>query len=669
MNLPSAARTRFALASLLVIAGMEPSALRAADTANADSPDSAPVENWYVVKPVSTQSYTQVVWAGTQFVAVGQSGVSISPDGITWTDLPVKSPPLFGVAANDTLCVAVGADATFLASRDLTNWTPQSAPTAPRRAARTAPADAAATPPSSTATTPYNGVLWSGNEFVALGDLGSVATSPDGMTWTRIFRQSRVFFHRGVWDGTKFVVTSANGLWTSPDGKAWNKTLSLSARTYDIVWNGHLFVAVGDAAASILTSPDGLQWGEPQLKLSLRGAAWTGQQFVVVGENSLILTSPDGSAWTRRPCGVDSDLQSVACHGNVLVAVGANGIIVCNQAPASNSAATALPTDWTNPPVAAATAVATDHWSALNPKSAQSFNRVIWEGTQFVAVGSSGISTSPDGINWTDQHVTSPPLFDAAANDTLCVAVGDKSTFLTSTDLINWAPRNTTRSPRYYGLLWAGNKFVALGDRGNISTSPDGMTWTSRTPTVDAFFHHGIWDGGKFVATSGDGLWLSLDGVSWQKTLNLTARTYDVAWNGHVFVAVGDADAGILTSPDGLQWSKAQVKFNLHGVTWTGRQFIVVGENSVILTSPDGNAWTRSPCDTITNLQSVASHGNMLVAVSDTGIILYNQASASNSASNAPQPGWPNPAPDATAPTTHAAPMAWPKLPDNKNVP
>ncbi len=56
--------------------------------------------------------------------------------------------------------------------------------------------------------------------------------------------------------------------------------------------------------------------------MTFYGATWTGNQFVVVGENGTILTSPDGMAWTSRSVPLVVPLFAVAGDTSMIVAVG-----------------------------------------------------------------------------------------------------------------------------------------------------------------------------------------------------------------------------------------------------------------------------------------------------------------------------------------------------------
>jgi photosystem II stability/assembly factor-like uncharacterized protein len=60
----------------------------------------------------------------------------------------------------------------------------------------------------------------------------------------------------------------------------------------------------------------------------------------------------------------------------------------------------------------------------------------------------------------------------------------------------------------------------------------------------------------------------------------------------------------------------------LPGVTWSGPQFVAVGDSGVILTSPDGKTWTSQTSGTSQILRGVIWSGSQFVAVGDSGVIL-----------------------------------------------
>jgi hypothetical protein len=263
------------------------------------------------------------------------------------------------------------------------------------------------------------GVTWSGTQFVAVGTVGAILTSPDGMTWTSRTSGTMHDLQDVVWSGTQFVAVGVSGaILTSRDGITW--TLRNSGITYDlhgIAWSGAKFVAVG-GYGTILTSSDGITWTSQFLNLYfMRAVAWSGTQFVAVGRDGVVLTSPDGVAWTAQASGTYSDI-----------------------------------------------------------------NGIIWSGTQFVAAGSDTsfyggtILTSPDGVTWTSHTAgEGTSLTGIAWSGTQFVAVGatgNLGNIFTSPDAITWTPQDRGFTHPLDRVVWSGSKFVMVGYDGVILTSP-----------------------------------------------------------------------------------------------------------------------------------------------------------------------------------------------------
>jgi hypothetical protein len=140
--------------------------------------------------------------------------------------------------------------------------------------------------------------------FIAVGEYGTIVTSPDGTNWVQ--RQS----------GTTYELRG-------------------------IAYGNGQFVAVGNtgpARNTIVTSTDGVNWIQRQdlmNGLSLPGIAYGNGQFVVVardccGYGSPILTSTDGVKWVGHQSGLDAGTSLLGLtYGNGhFVAVGDYGTIL-----------------------------------------------------------------------------------------------------------------------------------------------------------------------------------------------------------------------------------------------------------------------------------------------------------------------------------------------------
>ena len=75
--------------------------------------------------------------------------------------------------------------------------------------------------PSPTGNNLY-GVTYGNGTFVAVGDLGTILTSPDGMAWDPEFSGTSAAVEWVTYASSTFVAVGENGtILTSPDGVAW----------------------------------------------------------------------------------------------------------------------------------------------------------------------------------------------------------------------------------------------------------------------------------------------------------------------------------------------------------------------------------------------------------------------------------------------------------------
>ncbi len=251
-----------------------------------------------------------------------------------------------------------------------------------------------------------------------------------------------------------------------------------------------------------------------------------------------------------------------------------------------------------------------------------------------ITVNTSGGSViSNTNFSVTALSVTSSNLNAVACSTSLCVAVGNVGTILTSPTSVTWTSRTSGTDIILYGVAWSGTQFISVGASGTILTSPDGLTWTPR-PSGIANALKGITCSNTQCAAVGSSIILtSPDGITWTSRplttgpVNLFLNA--VTWSGTKFLAAGAGTVGgqpgivFATSPDGVTWSPQVIAStatnDIFGVTWSGTQFVAVGGNSTslgyIATSPDGIAWTPRTSGATMGFFGVASSGTRLLAV------------------------------------------------------
>lgn len=289
---------------------------------------SSPGEDWtyqagLYITTWGTTVATAVVWDGSKFVVTGYSGkIATSPDGITWTPrtsgTTVQS--LFCVTWSGTQFVAGATSGRLYTSPDGITWTERTTPT----------------------TRHQRGVIWNGTQFLSVGESNTALTSPDGVTWTLRGSTGGSNNFAVAWSGTIYLTACLKGVSKSTDGITW--TYQQVYPSYQPVqlrgaaWSGTKFVIVGDGGL-IYASPDGATWTQYSSVDSTRlhSITWTGTQFVAVGDQigsggpAKVVTSPDGMTWTLRTSNTTTILYGVGASGSKLIAVGSNGSVITSQ--------------------------------------------------------------------------------------------------------------------------------------------------------------------------------------------------------------------------------------------------------------------------------------------------------------------------------------------------
>ena len=284
----------------------------------------------------------------------------------------------------------------------------------------------------------------------------------------------------------------------------------------------------------------------------LYGVAFNGRRYVAVGAQGTVMTSTDLAGWAVASAGVDHTLRSVAASPSRFVAVGDDSRGEAIVVSSADGAAWSV------------------QYRAGGLAPVTRLNKVIWAGTQFVAVGQeiplsvspmwvpyAVILTSPDGVDWTQRA-------------RLQITLGD------------WAPSECAMS----SVAWSGSQLVAVGIYRSSAawTSIDAETWTrTDMPGAPAFKHvlrDVAWSNGRFVAVGWGGapaVFTSTDGLAWQANAGaepLPAMNAVTAGASR-FVAISNTHRQ--TSADGLAWTLQPSPDCGNGLLWDGRRYVSVG--------------------------------------------------------------------------------------------
>lgn len=299
--------------------------------------------------------------------------------------------------------------------------------------------------------TVLNGTAWSDHPiaantegtYVAVGTLGTILTSPDGITWTARSSGTTDDMTAVAGGSGLLVAVSASGnSISSANGTVWSTSAIGSYAMTAITWCGFLgeFVAV-DSVGATHNSLDGVNWSNVSIGTAnaLNGIASSGTTLVAVGASGTIVTSTDGINWRVRASGTTQDLLAVASTGSMFVAVGAAGTVLTSADGIT--------------------------WTSGITGLTETLRGIAWSQAELVAVGDAGtIIRSRDAKSWS----------------------GDTTGLSSSLTAIAWStPENTYVVVGQGGIILTSNidnvveTITTISDDGYVSSSYDGMVWSN----------------------------------------------------------------------------------------------------------------------------------------------------------------------------------------------
>ncbi len=265
-------------------------------------------------------------FAANRFIAAGKNGTIVtSSDGVTWTSVPsTTSSRLNAFAPNAQGAALFGKGGVILSSSNGLAWSERA----------TGPTVAG-----------LNGIVFTNDAFIAVGDSGTILASIDGRDWTaRVSPTSKDLFSitRGP---TEFIAVGEDGrIIGSPDALTWTVRVSATSNSLRrIAWLNNLYLAVGDAGASVV-STNGIDWTSHAVSLpgfgaTLEGVAHGNGLFIAVGgydddqlfAHCVIVTSPDAVVWTVQTPDFHKKLRNIQFVDNQFVAIGNDGLVVTSE--------------------------------------------------------------------------------------------------------------------------------------------------------------------------------------------------------------------------------------------------------------------------------------------------------------------------------------------------
>jgi hypothetical protein len=558
-----------------------------------------PLDRWTQRNPLPQNDVLlKVAYGDGQFIAVGDRGAIVSsPDGTNWTSQPLPTEVnLTGVVRDGSRLVAVGGR-SVLQSSDGAHWT-----------AALNRGDVA-----------LQAVTFANSRFMVVGG-DTILTYTDGLGWRdalltptapRALRD--VAFGNGRW----VAVGAASGgysepLWTSANGINWTPVSGIVADFECVIFANGQFLAVGDDGA-IFTSPDGLAWTPRNSPFSSRliGAAYGNGRYVVVGTRGRILSSATGVAWTRETSGTPDRLESVTFGNGLFVAVGENGTTLSS--------------------------VNGSTWFKRSRGATRDLDGMTI-GNGLIAVAGKGgtLLTSSNGSNFVEQSTgVTNDLHGVGWGNGLYVAVGEPGAIVTSPNAIQWTPRTSGSASSLKSAASGGGRWVAVGTQGEILTSTDGTAWARAVSPTANDLNSVAYGNGLFVVV-GDNLppngtlLTSPDSVHWTRRNQYIGKNLrSVAFVNGVFLATAN-DGVILFSTNGLAWEQRFTGFhpsfasNLRAGTYAKGTWVLTGNGGFILTSTNASEWVRHIPQTLENLHDVVYFNGSFVTIGNRGTILQS---------------------------------------------
>jgi len=419
-----------------------------------------------------------------------------------------------------------------------------------------------------------------------------------------------------------------------------NNSISVFSNTCnDAIWNGKIWIAVGNGINSIATSQNGIHWVGRGSSIFSSGNAirWNRKTSLIVATgNGGIAYSYDGIYWKLNT--IFTNAISIECNETMWVSTGSNE---SNETIAYSYNGI----DW-------------DY--AVNSFDISS-NKIIWNGSFWVIIGQNtagnNIATSQDGINWIFSTILNGThlhnvIYNSLEQITFFVDSTNNLYETKTNDFSNLSLLTTSVS----NLIYNGNYYL-FGSQNIFQYSPD-IEFTSlyKSGSFDinnpAFtIHQFAWNypniGSSAILPmtiavgSGDNtIGYSYDGIKWYGNGNsiFTNHANQVIWNGHFWSIVGSGSNGwIATSLDGILWKIRDSIIMTEGmdIAWNGHFFIAVGQNEgqgIIAISYDGISWDNIPNTLFTIITKVVWTGYIWV--------IYGVSSTNNVATSIDGINW-----------------------------
>jgi hypothetical protein len=265
--------------------------------------------------------------------------------------------------------------------------------------------------------------------------------------------------------------------------------------------------------------------------------------------------------------------------------------------------------------------------------STLSYLNIVQQSSITVAGGNSVIVYSSDGLVWQPTNYGFGGTVQwIGYNGEYWLAAANTGVY-SSANIINWTQRATgIFSQNTNALVW-GNGIWVIGGINSPSAAPtlkysfDGITWFNGANSFTDTCLGLAFNGTMFIAVGNptQTIKYSYDGKTWINASGSVMGSYGqaIGWNGRMWVAGGQLANNIKYSYDGINWLSANTSFGTgcYGVAWNGLYWVAGGQGGVTIKySFDGINWTDAAAGTFsTNCLWVSWNGKVWIAYGQGG--------------------------------------------------
>ena len=371
-------------------------------------------------------------------------------------------------------------------------------------------------------------IVWDGSTYLGASGIGSnysaIIRSADAAEWEiQKLASSDLLASDIVYQGNVYLMTTKTAdapIFRSLDGLVWSILTAPTNALNSIAYKDGAYVAVGE---NIISSSDSTSWAERYaftngLTNELHGIsainANSFEGFIAVGNGqtttlidgtfqevnvNLVLTSPNGLSWSPATSVSRKGFNSTATDGNVIVAVGDDGVIYNSLNATSwygiNESAIVSVNESLNIINVTSTAGLvvndpirfTEAFNVFDTITTYYISAILTSTQVQVSATISGLAMTltadnPDNPTWMYIYPRTATLADLAYANTIFIAVGDAGLIRTSSDGITWTTQTSGTVQNLNGLAFndTANEWIAVGNNNTIIVSTDnGVTWAS----------------------------------------------------------------------------------------------------------------------------------------------------------------------------------------------